>query len=106
MKPYEIKKLINEIKKLNNDAHEKIFEIILLNDINTEYSEKENEEIYIDLSKLNDNILDEVKTFVNQYDKHIKYVKERDILYKKAKNNVDVMTDDDYTLDVIQKGIK
>ena len=106
MKPYEIKKLINEIKKLNDDAHEKIFEILLSHDINTEYSEKESDEIYIDLSKVDDNVLDEVKTFVNQYDEHIKYIKERDLLYEKAKNSVDVMTDNDYTLDVIKRGMK
>ena len=104
MKPYEIKKLIGEINKLNDSAHDKIFEILLTHDINTEYSEKENDFIFVDLSKIDKDVLEEIKIFVNQYDEHVRYIKERDLLYEKAKISVDVMTDSDYTLDEIKRG--
>lgn len=113
MNIYEKKKLINEISKLSADVHQKIFEIMISRSGNVEnikYSKKYSsdgqiEGILIDLNDIDNEIVAEIKTFVEQYNKHIKYSEEVDILYIKAQECVDTLSTNDYSLDQIHNSM-
>lgn len=96
----EKKKLISDIDKLDNFAHEKIFEIILNKEPKSKYSQN-SQGILLSLNDIDNDILLEIQIFINQYREHINYSNERDLLYTKAKESVDNLLEHDYEFNEI-----
>lgn len=115
------KKLIRDVNKLPIKFHDQIFEKILIyyvNKRNTLQAMNEDcfsnynstsDATFIDLSEIDDELIKILIDFVNLCNNNIKYSKEREFLYQKAKENVNEVYANDYTLDNIMErsnGIK
>jgi hypothetical protein len=110
------KKLIKDIIKLPVKYHEQIFEKIL------QYSIDKNKGIdnlpkytsnksytFIDLNLLDNELIEQLTTFVLLCQDNVKYNNERDFLYQKAKENLNDKYTNDYDLDNVinrSNGIK
>lgn len=110
------KKLIKDIIKLPVKYHEQIFEKIL------QYSIDKNKGIdnlpkytsnksytFIDLNLLDNELIEQLATFVSLCQNNVKYNNERDFLYQKAKENLNDKYTNDYDLDNVinrSNGIK
>ena len=120
------KKLIRDVNKLSVKFHEQIFEKILTYYINKARSENNNSlrninegcfpnynststATFIDLADIDDELIKKLIDFVELCNSNIKYDKEWELLYQKAKENVDELYTNDYTLNNIMSrsnGIK
>lgn len=67
--------LRNAIEKLDAEKHNEIFKIFKKNNI--EYSENNNG-IFINLTEVNDTIIDEVETYIKYIEKQEKYISENE----------------------------
>lgn len=92
------KQLLSNIHKLPVSFHEQIFEKILRYNMDTKYNSNSTT-TFIDLNDLDDKLIDILIAFVELCHDSIEYNNQRDLLYKKAKENINDLYSSDYCLD-------
>lgn len=102
MNTYEKRKLIQDISKLDANAHKQIFEIILQSNLDIKFSSNPSTS-FIDLALVDEDTLKEVASFVKLCKDNIRYKKEHERALKMAEKNVSSIYGNDADINKIEE---